>query len=89
MKHATARVDVADSDTGILFLPLHLPVTADARTGAEMACALAALRRSIVGYLHREGAALPARAQAGLEAACDQVDATIAVLASQPTVGVG
>lgn len=89
MKHAAARRDVADSDTGILFLPLHLPVTADARTGAEMACALAALRRSVMSYVRREGTALPAGAQAGLEAVCDQIDATIAVLASQPTVGLG
>ncbi len=84
-----ARADLRDADTGILFLPLQLPLTADPQTGAEMACALAALRRSVTGYLQREGAALPARAQCGLEAVCKQIDATIAVLASQPTVGVG
>lgn len=84
-----ARADLVDADSGILFLPLQLPVTADPRTGAEMACALAALRRSVVSYLNREGAALPQRAQGGLTAACKQIDATIAMLASQPTVGVG
>ncbi len=84
-----AHADLGDADTGILYLPLRLPVTADPRTGAEMACALAALRRSVTSYLQREGAALPVRAQSGLEAACKQIDATIAVLASQPTVGVG
>ncbi len=84
-----ARADLADADSGILFLPLQLPVTADPRTGAEMACALAALRRSVMGYLQREGSGLPSRAQVGLEAACQKIDATIAVLASQPTVGVG
>lgn len=85
----TAHAGLAEADTGILFVPLQLPITADPRTGAEMACALAALRRSVMSYLQREGAALPARAQYGLEAACEQIDATIAVLASQPTVGVG
>jgi len=84
-----ARADLVDADSGILFLPLQLPVTADPRTGAEMACALAALRRSVTGYLQRERSDLPTRAQAGLEAACRQIDATIAMLASQPTVGVG
>ena len=84
-----ARADLVDAESGILFLPLQLPVTADPRTGAEMACALAALRRSVANYLHREGAALPQRAQGGLAAACQQIDATIAMLASQPTVGVG
>ena len=88
MKH-TARAEMADENNGILFLPLHLPVTADPRTGAEMACALAALRRSVMSYIQREGAALPMRTQCGLEAACEQIDATIAVLASQPTVGIG
>lgn len=84
-----ARPDIADTETGILFLPLQLPVTADPRTGAEMACALAALRRSVMSYLRREGSSLPARAQSGLEAACEQIDATIAMLASQPCVGIG
>ena len=84
-----ARADLNDADSGILFLPLQLPLTADPRTGAEMACALAALRRSVASYLRREGSGLPTRAQGGLEAACRQIDATIAVLARQPTVGVG
>lgn len=83
------RADVVDAEGGILLLPLQLPVTADPRTGAEMACALAALRRSVMSYLQREGAALPTRAQCSLEDVCEQIDATIAALASQPTVGVG
>jgi hypothetical protein len=85
----SARLGALDPEGGILFLPLQLPMTADPRTGAEMACALAALRRSVMSYLRREGDALPQRAQCGLEAACEQLDATIAALASQPTVGVG
>jgi hypothetical protein len=83
-------VDLPDRpqvEDNVLYRALRLPITPDARTSAEMTCALAALRRAVAGYMLRDSDAMPENTRASLGAACAAIDDIVAVLASRSDVG--
>ncbi|HEX9462915.1 MAG TPA: hypothetical protein VGB82_09980 [Alphaproteobacteria bacterium] len=84
------QLDLADQpqvEHNVLYRAVRLPITPDPRASAEMTCALAALRRAVVGYMRRDGDALPENTRASLDAACAEIDNIVAVLASRSDVG--
>jgi hypothetical protein len=80
-------VDQPQVEDNVLYRALRLPITPDARTSAEMTCALAALRRAVAGYMRRDNDAMPENTRASLGAACAEIDNIVAVLASRSDVG--
>ncbi len=84
------QVDLAERpqvEDNVLYHAVRLPITPDARTSAEMTCALAALRRAVAGYMRRDSGALPESTRASLGATCADIDNVVAVLASRSDVG--
>jgi len=84
------QVDLPDRpqvENNVLYRALRLPITPDARTSAEMTCALAALRRAVAGYVHRDSEAMPENTRASLDATCEEIDNIVAVLASRSDIG--